>query len=143
MLAEGAIRRRPLGGVRRLVDVKVALAVTVGAGRRSRVRHRAVLGLADLEDLRVVLGVVAARAFRIAVQHQVLARRWLVLGERPRYEEGGNDRYCCAKYSHLATLSSLGPGPSGSLCAMPKWQSMQVRPSLFILAWRALALSVC
>jgi len=31
-------------------------------------------------------------------------------------------------YSFVKSIS-CGPGPSGSWCAMPKWQSMQVMPS--------------
>ena len=32
------------------------------------------------------------------------------------------------------SLISRGPGPSGSACAMPKWQSMQVVPVALALA---------
>src|SRR5436305_3969899 len=38
---------------------------------------------------------------------------------------------------------SCGPGPSGSLCAMPKWQSMHVLPSARPFAWRACAFADC
>ena len=47
------------------------------------------------------------------------------------------------RYGVLDIDSSCGPGPSGSLCAMPKWQSMQVLPSPRPFAWRAWAFSDC
>src|SRR6185436_1401054 len=152
MLGEADIRFRPRAAARRLLQVRFALAVAAGAGGRALVRPRAVLGLADQQHVAVVL-VVARRALGVAVQHLVdrlvllgrrlaFRRRRLVLrrhspGEE-RQQEGDAEEFL-----HLATLSSFGPGPSGSLCAMPKWQSMQVVPSAFAFAWRARAVSLC
>src|SRR6185369_9933949 len=44
---------------------------------------------------------------------------------------------------YFAIFNSRGPGPSGSLCAIPKWQSMHVNPWDFICLCRSRAVSLC
>jgi len=78
---EGTVGLRPLGGVRRLVDVRIALAMAAGAGRRAPVRHRAVARLADRQHGKLVVLIVAPGAPGVAFQHQVLACLGL-LGDR-------------------------------------------------------------
>src|SRR5688572_5802378 len=134
-LREADVGLRP-PAARGLVHVALARAVAARAARRARVGARAVLGLADGEHrIRIVL-VVAARALRVAGQDLVLRRR--VLRQRGACEQHQDNQA-----SHRATLISLGPGPSGSVWAIPKWQSMQVVRSALALAWRSRAISLC
>jgi hypothetical protein len=154
---EHAVRTRPFLRVGGLVDVRLALAVAARTGGGAGVRDGAVLCLADGEDRVFLALVVAARALRVALEDEVLARRLLLrLGDGcdPERESEHGQRHGepAVQLSHhptssrggaafplfavringcyLPSFSSWGPGPpSGSLCAMPKWQSMQVRPS--------------
>src|SRR5437762_1399169 len=95
---------------------------------------------------------MAARALGVALEHQVLTnlgllRQGLPGDERARADDGeqlDEEQRSFFQSAHcFTTFSSCGPGPSGSLWAMPKWQSMQVSPFALAPACRALALSDC
>src|SRR6185295_606055 len=141
-LREHDVRLRP-PALRRLVDVGFALAVAAGAGRRAVVGARAVLALADGEHREAVVLVVAARALRVAGEDEILRRLrlGLLLRDCAAREKGGKERG--DKAPHRAIFSSFGPGPSGSVCAIPKWQSMQSVFAAAALLWRSRAVSLC
>src|SRR5690349_2223341 len=122
--------------------------MAAGATRRACIGARAVPRLADGEHGVVVVLVVAARALRVAIERLVgrlfgcgLGCRLLVLRRGAEREERQEEQRVAGHF--MPALISFGPGPSGSVCATPKWHSMQVIFSAFALAWRACAFSLC
>src|SRR5436190_20737305 len=134
-LGESDLGFRPRAAARPVIHVAVARAVAARAGGRAHVGPGAVLRLADGEHREAVVLVVAARALRIACEDEVLGRVLVLCCRACRQKQEGERQ----EPDHLPALISLGPGPSGSVCATPKWHSIQLMRSALAFAWRACA----